>query len=115
GVRAVLAAIGFGLAGHLVVHYWLARVLLGIGWNFLFVGGTTQLVQTYLSGERFKAQAVNEFSVFGVSALASLFAGTLIDQLGWTPLLLTSLPPLLLMLIILFRTRHAPDTDLARA
>ena len=101
GVVAMLATIGFGLSGHEVMHYWLALMLLGIGWNFLFVGGTTQLIQTYRSSERFKAQAFNEFSIFSVSALASLLAGTLIHQFGWSTLLFTAMGPLVLMLVIL--------------
>ncbi len=83
GVLAMLAAMGIGLIGHAVTHYWWALVLVGIGWNFLFVGGTALLVSSYRNGERFKAQAVNEFSVFGVSAAGSLLAGTLIHSWGW--------------------------------
>ena len=71
---------------------------MGVGWNFLFVGGTTQLVQSYRSDERFKAQAFNDFSVFGASAMASLLAGTMLHVLGWNMLLISALPALLMML-----------------
>lgn len=108
GVLAMLATLAAGLTGQDVMHYWWALVLLGLGWNFLFVGGTTLLVSTYLPGERFKAQAVNEFSVFGVSALASLLAGTIMVQLGWTAVLLSALPLLIAMLLALLWTRGSP-------
>ena len=102
GVLAMLITLVCGLSGQAVMHYWWALVLLGIGWNFLFIGGTTLLVQNYAPAERFKAQAFNDFSVFGVSALASLLAGTLMFQLGWQAVLYSALPFLLLMLGLLF-------------
>lgn len=97
---AVITALtlAIGLAGQHLMHYWFALVLLGIGWNFLFVGGTTQLVQSYRSSERFRAQAFNDFSVFGASALASLFAGTMLHAFGWHILLISAAPALLVML-----------------
>lgn len=95
GVLAMLAAIGFGLSGHAVMYYWWALVLVGIGWNFLFVGGTAMLVSSYRNAERFKAQAVNEFSVFGVSAAGSLLAGTLIHSWGWSAVLWSTAPLLI--------------------
>lgn len=97
GVAAMLATLAIGFSGQAVLHYWWALVLLGIGWNFLFVGGTTLLVRTYRPSERFRAQAVNEASVFGVSALASLLAGTLMAEIGWTRLLIVALPFVLAM------------------
>ncbi len=101
GVAVMSGTLAIGLAGHHVMHYWFALVLLGIGWNFLFVGGTTMLVRTYRDSERFRAQAVNDFSVFGMSALASLLAGTMLHNLGWTLLLLSTIPTLVLMLAAL--------------
>lgn len=64
-------------------HYWGALVLLGLGWNLLFVGGTVLLTSTYRANERFKSQAANDFAVFGVQALASLSAGSMIYLAGW--------------------------------
>ena len=71
GVAALLATLAFGLSGHAVMHYTSALVLLGVGWNFLFVGGTTLLVKSYRPSERYRAQAVNEAAVFGTSATES--------------------------------------------
>ncbi len=111
GVFAMLATLGIGLAGHHLMHYWWSLVLLGIGWNFLYVGGTTLLTRTYHPSERFQAQAVNEFGVFTTSALASLLAGSLLYALGWSALLLTSLPLLLLMLLLLVWSRNRSRRD----
>ena len=112
GVVALLATIVFGLHGHDVVHYWWSLVLLGIGWNFLFVGGTALLVDSYRPVERFKAQAVNEFGVFGASAVASLLAGTLIHHWGWDVVLWSTAPLLIVMGLVLasFSRRFALAT-----
>ena len=115
GVLALLAAIGIGLAGHAVTHYWWALVLVGVGWNFLFVGGTALLVDTYRPVERFKAQAVNEFSVFGVSAAASLLAGTLVHSWGWDAVLWSTAPLLLGTAAVLFRFGLRPRSAQAAA
>ncbi len=87
------------------VHYLSGLVLLGIGWNFLFVGGTTLLTRTYSPAERFKAQAVNDFAVFGFQALASLSAGTVIFRAGWETLNSLSIPVLVLMGLLILRLR----------
>jgi MFS family permease len=95
GAVGLSAACLVGLQGQSVMHYWFALVLLGVGWNFLYVGGTTMLTLTYSISERFKAQAVNEFSVFGTSAVASLMAGTVMHFYGWYALVLLPIPLLL--------------------
>ena len=101
GTITLAATIGIGLAGHHLMHYWFSMVMLGIGWNFLFVGGTTQLVQSYHPAERFRAQALNDFSVFSASAAASLLAGVVLYYFGWSALLISAAPALLLMLATL--------------
>ena len=101
GTLAMAATVAIGLTGRDVMHYWWALVILGVGWNFLFVGGTTALVATYRPAERFRAQAVNDFSVFGAAALASLSAGALLHAFSWTAVLLSALPALGLMLCAL--------------
>lgn len=118
GLVAMLATIAVGLSGHEVMHYWWALVLLGVGWNFLYVAGTTLLIKTYEPCERFRAQAVNEFSIFGIAAMASLLAGTLIHSFGWAVLLLSALPPLMLMVaLLLWRHfgRHGVSADALEA
>ena len=107
GFGLVLACV-IGLQGHSMMHYWYTLVLLGVGWNFLYVGGTTMLTLTYSMSERFKAQAVNEFSVFGTSAVGSLLAGTIMYMYGWYTLVLVPLPLLALILAGLYYVRNDP-------
>lgn len=106
GALGLLAACIVGLQGHAVLHYWWALVLLGVGWNFLYVGGTTMLTYTYSMAERFRAQAVNEFLVFGTSATASLLAGTVMYFYGWGTLMLIPMPFLIIICIALIAVRR---------
>ena len=108
GAVGLFGACLIGLQGQSYMHYWYALVLLGIGWNFLYVGGTTMVTLTYSIGERFRAQAVNEFSVFGMSAAASLLAGTIIHLYGWFTLVVVPLPLLAFTLLGLFLVRRDP-------
>jgi MFS family permease len=105
GAIALLATSIVGLQGHSVLHYWWALVLLGIGWNFLYVGATTMLTYTYSIEERFRAQGINEFLVFGTSATASLLAGTVMHYFGWFRLMLIPIPVLLLVCVALIIVR----------
>lgn len=109
GAVFLVIAVLIGVYDQSYLHYWLALIVLGIGWNFLYVGGTTMLTHTYAMSERFKAQAVNEFSVFGASAVASLLAGAVIFFYGWTTLILLPLPVLLLVLLALYSIRKNPQ------
>lgn len=106
GAVAMLATVVIGLQGHQVMHYWFALVALGVGWNFLYIGATTLLTRTYRPSERFRAQAVNDFSIFACSATGSLLAGTAIHLIGWFQLMLTVIAPLLLMLLALYLVRR---------
>ncbi len=108
GVIGLLATSIIGLQGHTVMHYWWALVLLGVGWNFLYVGGTTMLTYTYSMAERFRAQAVNEFLVFGTSATASLLAGTVMYFFGWNTLMLIPIPILIAIFLALLLVRRDP-------
>jgi MFS family permease len=106
GAIALLATSIIGLQGHAVLHYWWALVLLGIGWNFLYVGATTMLTYTYSIEERYRAQGINEFLVFGSSATASLLAGTVMHYFGWKQLMLIPIPVLLLVCVALIVVRR---------
>ncbi len=105
GAIALLATSIVGLQGHSVLHYWWALVLLGIGWNFLYVGATTMLTYSYSIAERYRAQGINEFLVFGSSATASLLAGTVMHYFGWFRLMLIPIPVLLLVCVALIIVR----------
>jgi len=101
GVVCMLLTVGIGVFSRDVLHYWWALVLLGVGWNFLFVGGTVLLTRSYYPAERFKAQAANDFTIFGTQALASLSSATVLFLSGWDMLLLITLPVLAGLLIML--------------
>jgi len=114
GVGAIATCVGLATTGQSLATYWVALAFLGLGWNFLFVAGTSLLVKSYPFPERFRAQALNDFLVFGVGALANFLAGTALDQVGWEGLNLLSVPFLVAMLVALFvlhrqhkRTAHA--------
>ena len=103
-IYIVVALIAF--SGQEVMHYWWALILLGIGWNFLFLTGTSLLPQSYHASERHKVQATNDFILFGFQAFASLMAGWILFSGGWNYLVLSSLPfmfALLLVNIVYFR------------
>ena len=92
GAALLLACCGINLAGITEANFWAANALLGVGWNFLFIGGTTLLTQTYRPEERAKAQAFNDFMIFGTATLCAFASGALLAELGWTFIQLTVLP-----------------------
>ncbi|AUG52820.1 MFS transporter [Thalassospira marina] len=102
GAVITLGCLLFGLAGvDLLANFWPALVLLGIGWNFMFVGATTLLTENYRPAEQARIQAINEFAVFGTVAVASLSAGSIYAGAGWSVLLMSAgLPVGLVMLIV---------------
>lgn len=92
GAILMLACIAIAFSGLSVMHFWWALTLLGVGWNFLFIGGTTLLTETYRPEERAKAQGANDFIVFAVQGLTSLSSGVMISTAGWHTLNLLALP-----------------------
>jgi len=83
GAALNIACIAVALAGIAVANFWWALVLLGVGWNFLYVGATALLTETYRPEERAKAQGVNEFAIFAMMALSSLSSGMIVTHAGW--------------------------------
>ncbi len=77
------AAMTMNLMGIDVMHFWGGLFAIGVGWNFMFIGGTTLLTETYRAEEKSKVQALNDFCVFGTSAAASFLAGYLQSEIGW--------------------------------
>jgi MFS family permease len=92
GAVLMFACIGIALAGTSVMHFWWALLLLGIGWNFLYIGGTTLLTETYRPEEKAKVQGGNDFLVFAVQGITSLSSGVLITREGWQTLNYWALP-----------------------
>lgn len=103
------ACVAVNLSGTTVWHYAAALALMGIGWNFLFIGGTTLLTESYRPNERAHAQAASEFLILGTAALAVLFSGRMQVQLGWRAVNLSVVPLLATALLAigwLARTRR---------
>ncbi len=100
GVLPIMLAGVTLLAGHVLIsltgtdfHYFAgALVLLGVGWNFLYIGGTTLLTTTYTPAEKGRAQAANDMTIFVVGLLGSLVAAPLLQLLGWQTMNLMLLP-----------------------
>jgi len=97
----------FAFAGHAFLHYWWALVLLGLGWNMMFVTATAILPKAYEPHERFQVQAYNDFIIFGMQAIASFAAGWLLFSVGWYGVIWVSLfmtiPAMLYLLLCFFR------------
>jgi len=111
GVLLLGLCVGINFTGTTVVHFWSALIFLGLGWNFLFVGATTQLTETYRPNEKARAQALNDFIVFGTVAVTSLSSGAVQNILGWQTINLAVIPFLILTAIanmwLRGKSRHA--------
>lgn len=92
GIAAYLVCLAIALADTAFLNYWAALILLGLGWNFLFLSGTNLLPRGYPPVERFRVQSANEFLVFSVQALASLSSGWFLYHIGWRGLVVVCLP-----------------------
>ncbi len=111
GVGLNIACVAIALSGVHVMHFWLALVLLGIGWNFMFVGATTLLTESHTPAERAKVQGVNDAAIFVTMIVTSLASGALFTIQGWHAMNLWAVPALLLAgagLMWLAWTRREP-------
>lgn len=96
------------LTGTSVAHFWGALILLGVGWNFGFIGGTALVTHAYRPEEKEKVQALNDFLVFGVVAVASFSSGGVLQLAGWDVVNLVVLPVALVCLLALFWQMRRP-------
>ena len=92
GVASMFVCVAVALAGITVAHFWLALVLLGLGWNFMYVGGTTLLTDAYRPSEKAKTQGMHDFLVFGVTIVSSFSSGLLLKSDGWQMLNYVAIP-----------------------
>jgi MFS family permease len=92
GTLLMAACVGVALADNQVGYFWAALVLLGVGWNLMYTGGTTLLTEVYTPAEKAKTQGLNDFIVFAVMGLSSFSAGALIDVAGWERMNAVALP-----------------------
>jgi MFS family permease len=99
GAALILAAVAVGTQGLAFANFWLGLLLLGVGWNFMYVGGTTLLTRTYTPEERGRVEGVNETCLFAAAFVASTSSGAVLDQLGWGPMNLVVVVPLTAVLV----------------
>lgn len=92
GVLLKLAAIAIAVSSVTVTAFWVSMVLVGIGWCFLFVGGTTLLTETYTPAEKAKTQGVNDLLIYATMAGSSFTSGAILYKWGWITLNATALP-----------------------
>ncbi len=111
GAIILYVCVGIALSGIGIPQFWFALVLLGIGWNFLFIGGTTLITEACTPAERAKTQGANDLIIFIVMATTSFSSGVLIEKNGWQVLNVLALPFITVvaaaLLWLLFRRRAA--------
>ncbi len=83
GMILLMACAIVALQGQQLWQFWVSLILLGVGWNFGFIGATAMLTDTYTVAERNKTQGINDFLLFGSVAFASLMAGQTLNAFGW--------------------------------
>jgi len=109
GALLGLACMAINLVGHSVWHFWMALVALGISWNFLFIGASSFLTESYRPEEKAKAQAFNDFAVFSMVTVASLSAGMFQHKFGWKAVNLGVLPFVGIILASIFWLKSMPE------
>lgn len=96
GAFLILGCVLVNMTGIEVLQFWGALVLLGVGWNFMYVGATSLLTETYRPEEQARVQAFNEFMVFGTTAVTALASGAVFSFLGWQAVNLGVVLPIVL-------------------
>jgi MFS family permease len=101
GLILEAVAAGIGLSGITAMHFWATLMVLGLGWNFGFVGASALVLETHLPQEKNKVQAFNDFLVFGTMAVGSFSSGQLLANYGWSAVNMVVFPPVILGLAVL--------------
>ena len=111
GLLLEACAAAVGLSGLTAPHFWATLIILGIGWNFGFVGASALVLETHRPQERNKVQAFNDFLVFGMMAIGSFSSGQLLANYGWSAVNLVVFPPVALglgvLMLVSFARRRA--------
>lgn len=106
-------AAAVGLMGIAVAHFWLTLILLGVGWNFGFIGASAMVLECHRPEEKTRVQSFNDFVVFGIMAVGSFASGGLLAAYGWDTVLWVSLIPLALAIVVLLRSAMRSPPSLA--
>jgi len=111
GAALLAAAVATDLSGVTLAHFWIGLFLLGVGWNFLYVGGSTLLIQACRPEERSKVQGLNDFFIFGTVACSSFMSGWVYGTFGWGIVNSVGIPLIMLSLLatawLVWRSRRA--------
>jgi MFS family permease len=97
GIALMVSCVAVALNGITVAHFLFALVLLGVGWNFMYTGGTTLLTESYAPAEKARTQGANDFIVFATMGVSSLASGALVSTTGWETMNRAMLPFLALI------------------
>jgi MFS family permease len=108
GFTLIIASALMAIAGIALWNFWIGLVLLGVGWNFSFVGATSMVTQCHTPMERNKVQAFNDFLVFGSMAVASFSSGQLLEAFGWTAVNYVVFPTILTAAALLLWRKLRP-------
>ncbi|RJF99295.1 MFS transporter [Noviherbaspirillum saxi] len=92
GLVLMFACVGVALSGTTFSHFWWSLAILGVAWNFLYIGGTTLLTESYDPAEKAAVQGINDFLIFGTTSISALASGIVITSRGWASLATISLP-----------------------
>jgi MFS family permease len=115
GLLLEACAASIGLSGITAMHFWATLIVLGVGWNFGFVGASALVLETHRPQERNKVQAFNDFLVFGAMAIGSFSSGQLLANYGWAAVNKVVYPPVLLGLAVLMLASFAKRRAKLRA
>jgi MFS family permease len=96
GLLLIAGAAGAGLTGTEIAHFWVSMILLGIGWNFGFLGASALVLECHRPEERTRVQPLNDFLVFGTMVIATFASGGLLTGYGWATVCWIAFPPLLI-------------------
>ncbi|MFT8246155.1 MFS transporter [Roseomonas sp. BN140053] len=108
GLALTAASAAVGLWGVEVAHFWGTLILLGLGWNFGFVGASAMVLECHRPEERARVQSFNDFVVFGTMAFGSFLSGGLLASYGWNTVLWLSFAPLAFAVAALAATALSP-------
>jgi MFS family permease len=109
GLALIVAAGVAGLTGTQVANFWLSLILLGLGWNFGFLGASALVLECHRPEERTRVQSLNDFVVFGMMVLGSFASGGLLTAYGWDTVIWVSFIPLAAAIVaVAFRTLSHP-------
>ncbi|MEO8508648.1 MAG: MFS transporter [Betaproteobacteria bacterium] len=116
GVVVMVAGTAIALTGNDLTHFLVALLLVGVGWNFMYIGGTTLLTESYTPAERARTQGANDFIVFSIMAVSSFTSGALVSAAGWETMNWGALPFLLLVAaVVVWYSRHRGRAAVTRS